>query len=92
VAERHRLIRTLALPRHPRGTLQFIQANPERDNDEAGEHQARPGQRVRTTVKNLRHECFLLPLRRFRNPLARELLRSWCGDSFKNHAVELRLA
>jgi len=56
VAERYRLVRPLTLPRHPRGALQLVQGYAERDHDYSRQNQAESGQRVRTAVKNLRHE------------------------------------
>jgi len=57
VAERNRLVGPLSLPGNPRGTLQLVQRDAERDNDQARQYKACAGQRVRTAVKNLRHEC-----------------------------------
>ncbi len=59
VAERHRLIRPLPLPRHPRRPLQFIGGQRQGNHNQSRQNQAHPGQRVRTAVKNLRHECVL---------------------------------
>jgi hypothetical protein len=58
MAERYRLVRPLALPSHPRRSLQIIKRYAERDDDYARQYQAESSQRVRTAVKNLRHEYF----------------------------------
>src|SRR6185437_8811014 len=45
--------------------MQLVQSDAERDDDNACQYQAHADQRVRTAVKNLRHECvpasFALP-------------------------------
>jgi hypothetical protein len=57
VAERHRLIRTLTLPRHPGRALQLIERNSQGDYDQPRQHQAHASKRVGAAVKDLRHEC-----------------------------------
>ena len=62
VAERYRLFGALSLLGHPRRTLQLIQGDSQGDDNQPCQDQARPGKRVRTPVKNLRHwmsPCFL---------------------------------
>src|ERR1700759_4542681 len=57
VAEGAWLVRPLTLLGHPRRPLQLVQRHTERDDDQARQHQAKTSQRIRTAVKNLRHEC-----------------------------------
>ena len=61
VAERHGLVRPLSLPRYPRRALQLIQCHTRDDHDQTRQNKACPDQRVRTSVKYLRHECSLPP-------------------------------
>jgi hypothetical protein len=58
MAERHRLIRALTLPRNPRRALQLIQRDPQGNHDQPRQHQAHASQRVGAAVENLRHERF----------------------------------
>ena len=57
MAERHRLVRTLALPGDPRRALQLIERHARDYHNQARQHETRADQRVRTAVKYLRHAC-----------------------------------
>jgi len=58
VAERHRLLRPLALPGNPWRALQLVQRNPESDHKKPRQHQAHPSQSIGAAIEYLRHECF----------------------------------
>jgi hypothetical protein len=58
VAEGHRLVGALALPRNPRRALQLIQSHPQGNHQQPRQHQARPSQSIGAAFKYLRHECF----------------------------------
>jgi hypothetical protein len=60
VAERHRLLGTLTLPRHPGGTLQLIERNSQGNHDQPRQYETHASQRIGAAVKDLRHEFFLL--------------------------------
>src|ERR1039458_4059438 len=57
VAEGHRLVRALTLPRHPGRALQLIQGDPQSDHDQPRQNQAHASQGIGAAIKYLRHEC-----------------------------------
>jgi hypothetical protein len=58
MAERHRLIRSLTLLRHPWRALQLIQSGPKGDHYQPRQNQARSSQGVGAAIKYLRHAFF----------------------------------
>jgi hypothetical protein len=56
VAERHGLVRALALPRDPRRALQLVQSDPQGNHDQPCQNQTHASQGIGAAVKYLRHE------------------------------------
>src|SRR5271154_1926721 len=90
MAERNWLIRPLPLPCHPRRALQTVQRDTERDDDDTCQYQAEPCQSVRTTIKDLRHECFPLPRSLPLVEVWRSLYRPHPGGSRYTHPGSIR--